>query len=170
MYSGYAESRLPRGTLAQILGCFAASAVFATLLMFGQGCSARKSQIAQEPQSQQLPEVGTLDDYLASQDQYICAVGYGACDQFAFDPLLLPPYWYPVPIYYPHRHHRPHSRTTSPVAGEPIRPGGAPAVAVRTAPTAPMGVPPEKTFGSGLGAVRGSEGFGYSHTGGIGHR
>jgi hypothetical protein len=161
---------LLRRTLAQILGCLAASAVFATLLMFGQGCSARKSQIAQEPQSQQLPEVGTLDDYLASQDKYICAAPYGAYDQFTFDPLLLPPYWYPVPIYYLHRHHRPDSRTTLPVAREPIRLGGALAGAVRTAPTAPMEVPPEKTFGSRLGAVRGSEGFGYSHTGGIGHR
>jgi hypothetical protein len=157
------------GRLAQITGCIAATAAFTTVLMLAQGCSGQKSQIAEDAQSEQLPEVGTLDEYIASQDQYAYAA-YGPYDQFMFDPFLFPPYWYPIPIYYLHRHHHHHPRPASPVVGEPVRPGNPPTVAVRTAPTTPLEVPPERTFGSvPSGAMRESAGFRYGHMGVGGH-
>ena len=157
-------------SLAQIIGCIAATAAFTTVLMLAQGCSGQKSQIAEDAQSEQLPEVGTLDDYLAGQDQYEY-VAYGPYDQFMFDPFLFPPYWYPVPIYYLHWHHHHLPRPASPLVGEPLRPGGPAMVAVRTAPTTPVGVSSAVTSSTRPGALRGSAGFGvgYSHMGIGGH-
>jgi hypothetical protein len=155
--------------LAQSIGCVAATAAFATVLMLAQGCSGQKTQIAEDAQSEQLPEVGTLDDYIASQDQY-AYVAYGPYDLFMFDPFLFPPYWYPVPVYYLHWHHHHHPGPASAGVGEPLRRGEPPTVATRMAPTTPLGVPPKRTFGSVPGgAMRGSAGFSYGHIGNGAH-
>jgi len=175
----------------RIIGCLAVTAFFTTVLMLAQGCSGQKSQIAEEPPREELPGVGTLDDYLASEDQYSASVQlpevgtldqylanqdqysyvtYGPYGLFVLDPFLFPPYWYPVPIYYL-RHHHHYPWPASPVAGTSLRLGSPSTVAARTALTAPAGVSPGIIFGTEpAGAMRGSVGFSYGHMGIGGHR
>lgn len=81
--------------------------------MVTPGCSTQQNQSTPEAQSQNLPAVESLDDYLAqgsNNGPYMYA-SYGPYDPFMIDPFWFAPYWYPVPVYYfPggwHRHHEP---------------------------------------------------------------
>ncbi len=166
--------RVPKmrlGCLWQTIGSIAAAALLTIFVMVAQGCSTNKTQAAEEAQAEQLPEVGTLDDYLAREDsdQY-AYVAYGQYDPFMFDPLLFPPYWYAVPVYYVYRHHR-YPWPPSSLVGRELRAGSIPTAAARTAATTPAGISSVKAFGGGPGgAVREPAGFGYAHMGGGGHR
>jgi hypothetical protein len=158
---------LQRGSFAKAAPFIAVAAALSTVVMVAQGCSRQKSQSAEDLQAEQLPEVGTLNDYLASEDadQYTY-VAYGPYDPLMFDPSSFPPYWYPAPVYYLHTHHH-YAWPSSPVVAGPLREGG---TSART-PTTPIAVSPVDAFGGGPGgAIRGSAGFGYGHTSGGGHR
>ena len=70
--------------------------------MVTPGYSTQQNHSTPEAQSQNLPAVGCLDEYLAQSSNanpYIYA-SYGRVDPFMVDPFLFAPYWYPLPVYY----------------------------------------------------------------------
>lgn len=153
-----------------VTGRIAAAVAFAAVVIVAQACSAQKSQIAEDTQAENLPEVGTLDDYLASgdADQY-AYLAYGAYDAVMFDPFWFAPYWYPVPIYFlPGQHH--HAPLAPRAVSGPLRGGGSRTVA-GAAPTAPADISHTGGFGRGSGeGMLGFAGFGDGHMGGGGRR
>jgi hypothetical protein len=70
--------------------------------MVTAGCSAQQKNSTPEAQPENLPTVGSLDEYLAqnrNDNPYIYA-SYAPVDPFMIDPFLFAPYWYSVPVYY----------------------------------------------------------------------
>jgi hypothetical protein len=93
----------------QVLCSWVAAAVFIAVAVVAPGCSTQQNPHTAEAQSQNLPAVGSLEDYLAqgSNDYPYLYASYGPYDPFMFDPFWVAPYWYPVPVYYFHgRGHR----------------------------------------------------------------
>jgi hypothetical protein len=89
------------------------AALFVLVAMVTAGCSAQQKNSTPEAQPENLPTVGSLDEYLAqnrNDNPYIYAP-YAPVDPFMIDPFLFAPYWYSVPVYYfpvgQHRHHEP---------------------------------------------------------------
>jgi hypothetical protein len=146
--------------LTEVLCGWVAAAILVIVAVVALGCSTQQNQRTPEAQSQNLPAVGSLDDYLArgSNDYPYMYASYGPYDPFMIDQFWLAPDWYPVPFYYfpgeGHRHHPPIR-----AAGGIPTPAREMHAAVASAPRAPMGYP---HFG-GFGGMRG---FGAGHIGG----
>ena len=139
-----------------------AAAVIVAVAVFVPGCSTQQNQTTLEPQSKDLPAVGSLDDYLAqgSNDYPYMYASYGLCDPFMIDPFWSAPCWYPGPIYYfhgvGHRHHLPISAAGGiPPPAREIHPD-----VVSAAPNAPRGSTHFGDFGGGM------RGFGARSMGG----
>ena len=96
------------------------AAVAAIVMMGTTGCSTRQNQSTPDAQIQNLPPVGSLDDYLAqSSNSYpYTYASYGLYGPFMPDPFWCAPYWYPVPVF-PGELHRHHFPLASAAAGMP---------------------------------------------------
>ena len=68
--------------------------------MVAPGCSRQQSQSTPEAQSQNVPAVGSLDDYLAQSSNSYMYASYCSYDPFMIDPFWFAPYWYPAPVHY----------------------------------------------------------------------
>lgn len=129
------------------------------MMMGAVGCSTRQNRSTSEAQIQNLPPVGSLDDYLAQSSnsyQYMYA-SYGLYDPFMSDPFWCAPYRYPVPVF-PGEWHRQHFPLASAVADMP-----SPARTHTAVASAERGTPMETS--SHLGGFGGMGGFG-GHMGG----
>jgi hypothetical protein len=147
--------------LTQIPGGWIAATVFVVVAM-APGCSTQQIQSPPQEQSQKLPTVGSLDDYLAqgSKDASYMYVSSGPNDPFMIDPLWFAPCWYSVPIYFPGGGQRHHPPPTSAVAATPPRTEGIHTVVASAAPSDPMESSHVGAFDGGM------RGFGGGHMGG----
>jgi hypothetical protein len=147
--------------LAEVLCGWVAAAIFVIAAVVAPGCSTQQTQRTPEAQIQNLPAVGSLDDYLAqgSNDYPYRYASYGAYDPFMIDPFWLAPYWYFVPVYYfPGEGHLHHPPIRAPGGIQPPAREMHTAVA-SAAPSAPIGSPHFGGFGGGM------RGFGAAHIG-----
>jgi hypothetical protein len=147
--------------LAQRLCGWLAAAVFFGVAIIAPGCSTQQNRFTPEGQSQNLPAVGSVQDYLAQgrNDYPYIYSPYGACDPFMIDPFCFAPTWYFVPVYYfhgeEHRHNHP------PISGG----AGSPAAREMHAAVAPA-APNETSGAEHFGGFDGMRGFGAGHMGG----
>lgn len=159
----WATSMFRHRKLAQVLYGWLAAAVFFGVAIIAPGCSTQQNRATPEEQSQNLPAVGSVEDYLAQgkNDYPYMYSPYGACDPFMIEPFCYAPSWYLVPIYYfperePGHHHPPmNAAARIPPPAHEMNIGVAPA-----ALNAPNG---STHFGGFGGAMRG---FGAGHMGG----
>jgi len=148
------DSMFRHRKLLQVLDGWIAAAVFIAVAVVAPGCSTHQKPRTAEAQSQNLPAVGSLEDYLAqgSNDYPYLYASYGPYDPFMVDPFWVAPYWYPVPVYYFHGRgyrHRP-----------PISAAGgilSPTRQIHTAaePAAPNALRGSTHFGGFGGGIRG---------------
>ena len=149
-------------TLTEVLCSWVAAAIFVIVAVVAPGCSTQQHQRTPEAQSQNLPAVGSLDDYLAqgSKDNPYRYASYGPYDPSMIDPFWFTSYWYPVPVYYfPGEGARHHPRI-SPAGGIPPPAREMHTAVASAAPSEPMGSPHFGGFGGGM------RGFSAAHTGG----
>jgi hypothetical protein len=147
--------------LTRISRCWLRALVLVAVVVVATGCS-RQNYSTPEEQSQNLPAVGSVEDYLAQErnDYPYMYSAYGYCDPFMIDPFCVTPSWYFVPVYYfhgeEHRHNHP------PISAGADRPPAAElhASIAPAAADAPRESPHFGTFG---GAMRG---IGAGHMGG----
>jgi hypothetical protein len=151
--------------LTKVLCGWIAATIFVIVAVVAPGCSTQQNQRTPEEQSQNLPPVGSLDDYLAqgSNNYPYRYASYGPYDPFMSDPFWLAPYWYPVPVYYfPSERHR-HDPRISATGGIPPLARQMHTTVESAAPSALVGSPHFGRFGS-VGS--GMRGFGAGHMGG----
>ena len=145
---------------ARLLSGWITATALVLVMMGAPGCSTNQNQSTPEAQVQNLPAVGSLDDYLAQgsngyPDMY---ASYGLWSPFMADPFWCAPYWYPVPVF-PGQWQRHHFPLASAGYGMPP-----PAQTHTAAASAERGttMEPSSHFG-GLGG--GMRGFGGGHMG-----